>query len=227
MKRMLLLLLLCMLVHNQGLWAQEERTQVLVETSKGKLVLELYNETPKHRDNFLRMVESKAYDGVVFHRVIREFVVQGGNLNSKGLGREQELPDDSISGVIPAEIMTDLFVHERGALAAARQSDEVNPGRVSSASQFYIVTGKYHTAFDLEEIMSQNGIKYTEAQKEGYMMRGGTPSLDGAYTVFGRLIEGWKVIDKIQRVETDEVDRPIKDIVIKSMSIYIPKKKKK
>ncbi|MDO4692096.1 MAG: peptidylprolyl isomerase [Porphyromonadaceae bacterium] len=227
MKRILLLLLLSMLASTQGLWAQQERTQVLVETSKGKFVLELYNETPRHRDNFIRMVESKAYDGVIFHRVIRDFVVQGGNLNSRGLAEGQELPDDSISGVIPAEIMPDLFVHERGALAAARQSDEVNPERVSSASQFYIVTGKYHTAFDLEELMSKNGIKYTDRQREAYMMHGGTPSLDGAYTVFGRLVEGWKVIDKIQRVETNDIDRPSRDVVIKRMSIYTPKKKKK
>lgn len=219
------LLLLFFLCYSTAVYAQEERTQVLLETSKGKIVLELYNETPLHRDNFIANVKSGNYDGVIFHRVIREFVIQGGNLNSKALVKGQELEDDQQAGTLPAELMPERFIHERGALAAARQPDEVNPEKVSSASQFYIVTGKYHTAFDLDELEQKHGYKYTAEQRDAYMMHGGTPSLDGAYTVFGRLLEGWSVVDKIQRVSTNDEDRPEKDVFIKRASIYIPKKK--
>ncbi len=221
----------CWLVASVGLnlWSQEAtpktRTRVCFETNKGDFTVELYNRTPKHRANFLRLIEEKAYDDVIFHRVIKNFVVQGGNLNSKNIKKNEILADDSTSGVIDAEIMANLFIHERGALAAARQPDEVNPERKSSASQFYIVTGKYYTDFDLEEIEAKNGIHYTPEQKERYMFKGGTPELDGAYTVFGRLIDGWKTIDKIQRLETDEVDRPVKAVRIERAYLVEAKKK--
>lgn len=222
MRPYILLLLLTLLSTRLG--AQDERTQVLLETNKGKIVIELYNETPLHRDNFLSKVRSGAYDGVQFHRIVREFVVQGGNLRSKNLPKGTDLDDDSNEGTLPPEIMVERFVHERGALAAARQADEVNPGRLSSATQFYIVTGKYHTVYDLNEIEKTHGHTYTAEQREGYMLRGGAPSLDGAYTVFGRLIEGWRVVDKMQRIATDELDRPEKPIIIRRASIHTPKK---
>lgn len=212
--------LLLVLLALPTLMAQaDRRTRILVETNKGKLTLELYNETPRHRDNFIRLVKQGAYDGVAFHRIVRDFVVQGGMLQTKGLAEEQALPEDTLGLTLPAEIMPEHFIHQRGALAAARQSDEVNPERRSSGSQFYIVTGKYHTAFDLEELMQANGRQYTKEQLEAYMLHGGTPSLDGAYTVFGRLIDGWKVVDKMQRVETNDEDRPLKPVLIKRMSI--------
>lgn len=199
---------------------------MLVETSKGKFVLELFNETPRHRDNFLSKVRSGAYDGTIFHRVIKEFMVQGGNLLSKDLGKksDEELADDSTSGTIEAEIQPQLFIHERGMLAAARLSDDENPKRESSASQFYIVTGKYCTDLDLKKEMEKNGQHYTEAQREAYKIHGGAPHLDGAYTIFGRLLDGWGTIDKIQRVETDDNDRPLKNVYVKRMTIYQPKK---
>lgn len=203
----------------------QERTQILVETNKGKFILELYNETPHHRDAFLRHVQAGDYDGVIFHRIIRDFMIQGGNLQTKGLKPSADLPEDSIVGTLPAEIMPERFIHERGALAAARQSDEVNPEMRSSASEFYIVTGKFFTDMDLKEQQEQSGVTYTQEQIDAYKFRGGAPHLDGAYTVFGRLIDGWKTVDKIQRVETKEADRPLKNVVIRRMTIHIPKKK--
>ena len=188
--------------------------------------MELFNETPRHRDNFIAKVKSGAYDGTIFHRVIKEFMVQGGNMLSKEAKYQkvEELEDDSLSGTLEAEILPKLYVHERGVLAAARLSDELNPKRLSSASQFYVVTGKYYTALDLKKEAEKNGMDYTQEQKDTYMHKGGAPHLDGAYTIFGRLLDGWGTIDKIQRVETDEADRPLKNVYVKRMSIYTPKK---
>ncbi len=228
--RTIFLATFCWLIASVGLslWSQEERpqerTRVCFETSKGDFTVELYNETPKHRANFLRLIEERAYENVIFHRVIRNFVVQGGNLKTKTWDKESLLPEDSTAGTLDAEIMAERFIHERGALAAARQPDEVNPERKSSASQFYIVTGKYYTDFDLDEIEQKNGLHYTPEQRERYMFKGGTPELDGEYTVFGRLIDGWKTIDKIQRLETDEVDNPKKTVRIERAYIVQAKR---
>ncbi len=228
--RTIFLATFCWLIASVGLslWSQEdkpqERTRVCFETNKGDFTVELYNETPKHRANFLRLIEERAYENVIFHRVIRNFVVQGGNLKTKTWDKESLLPEDSTAGTIDAEIMAERFIHERGALAAARQPDEVNPQRKSSATQFYIVTGKYYTDFDLDEFEEKNGLHYTPEQREHYMFKGGTPELDGAYTVFGRLIDGWKTIDKIQRLETDELDNPKKTVRIERAYIVHPKR---
>ncbi len=220
----------CWLIASVGLslWSQDiqvqERTRVRFETSKGDFTIELYNETPKHRANFLRLIDEKAYENVIFHRVIKNFVVQGGNLQTKTWDKESLLPEDPTAGVLDAEIMTERFIHERGALAAARQPDEVNPERKSSATQFYIVTGQYYTDFDLDELEQKKGLHYTPEQRERYMFKGGTPELDGEYTVFGRLIDGWKTIDKIQNLETDEVDNPKKTVRIKRAYLVQAKK---
>ncbi len=202
-----------------------ERTQVLVETSRGKFVVELYNETPIHRDSFLSHVRAGDYEGVEFHRVISGFMIQGGNLLTRGLGRGVELPDDSVSGTLPAEIRFPEFIHERGALAAARTSDELNPERRSSASQFYIVTGRHFTEYDLREEVRRRPREYSDAQRDVYKYQGGAPHLDGEYTIFGRLLEGWRTVDKIQHVETDDDDRPTKPITIKRMTILEGKKR--
>lgn len=220
-----LLILICSVMSLFLAKGQEERPQVLIETNRGKFVVELYNETPLHRDNFLRLVREGAYDGVIFHRIINQFVVQAGNLRSKGIKPGQQLPEDFTELRLPAEIVADKFVHHRGALAAARQGDDVNPEKLSSSTQFYIVTGKYYTEFDLQEKMAKNGCRYTEQQKQAYMREGGTPSLDGGYTVFGRVISGYGSVDKMQRVVTDEHNRPLKNVVIKRMSIVEGKKK--
>ena len=193
----------------------QARPQVLVETSKGPFILELYNETPIHRDNFLRLVDSRAYEGVQFHRVIKDFMIQTGHLGTKGLNRDAPLPQDSTEGTIAGEFHPELFVHVRGALAAARQPDDINPEMRSSACQFYIVTGKYYTDFDLKEQEAGRSWKYSEEQKKQYMFD----------TVFGRLLDGWGTVDKIQRLETDNEDRPLKNVIIKRMSRYTPKAK--
>lgn len=200
--------------------AQNEgkRPQVLVETSKGKFILELFNETPKHRDAFLARVEQGDYQGTLFHRVIKGFMIQGGNLLSKGKKANEELDEDEAAGTIPAEFRPEQYVHVRGVLAAARQGDETNPERKSSGSQFYIVTGKFYTALDLDGESNKHGIKYTEEQRKAYMTEGGAAHLDGTYTIFGRVLDGYKVVDKIQRVETNDEDRPTKNVVILRMT---------
>ena len=223
MKRILFLLALLALPLPK-LWGQE-RPQVLVETSKGPFIIELYNETPIHRDNFLRLVDEGAYVGVQFHRVIKDFMVQTGHLKTRGLDRKLELPEDSTESTLPGEFHPELYVHVRGAVAAARQPDDVNPEMRSSSCQFYIVTGKYFTEYDLKEKAQGRSWQYTDEQKKQYMFEGGAPHLDGTYTVFGRLLDGWGTIDKIQRVDTDDNDRPLKNIIIKSMRRYTPKKK--
>lgn len=208
--------------------AQEIRPQVLIETNKGKLIVELYNETPKHRDNFLNKVREGAYADVIFHRIIKDFMIQGGNLEAKSsLKPDDALPTDSLAGSVPAEIMPDRYIHLRGSLAAARLPDEMNPNKESSATQFYIVTGKFYTLYDLQEKMTKGGYQYTPEQLQQYMKEGGTPHLDGNYTVFGRLVDGWKVVEKIQRIQTNEEDRPLKSIIIRSMRILSDKERKK
>lgn len=202
----------------QAQTASTGRTQVLVETSKGKFILELFDETPLHKAAFLKNVREGRYNGTLFHRVIKGFMVQGGNVLSKGLKEQDVLEDDSV-GTIEPEFRTSDFVHVRGMLAAAREGDEVNPKKKSSASQFYIVTGKYYTALDMLKESDKNGVKYSDEQRKAYMTEGGAAHLDGAYTIFGRLIEGYKVVDKIQQVETNEDDRPLKNIVVKQMTI--------
>lgn len=194
-------------------------TRVLVETNKGKFVLELFDDTPLHRDNFIRLVREGRYDGTLFHRVIKGFMIQGGNLLSKGLKYDDELPEDSIAGTIVPEFLPEKYVHLRGMLAAARQGDELNPDKRSSASQYYIVTGKYYTELDLREESKKHGWSYKLDQLKAYMLEGGAAHLDGTYTIFGRVLEGYPTVDKIQRVETDENDRPTKNVVVKRMTI--------
>ena len=225
MKLQLLGLLTGLLLFLHSLDAQN-RPQVLVETNKGNFISELFNETPIHRDRFLQHVDQHAYDGVLFHRVIKDFMVQTGNLNTKGLTPDKPLGDDSQEPTLQGEFHPELFVHVRGALAAARQPDEENPEKRSSYSQFYVVTGKYYTDFDLDEYEVGRTWKYTPEQREDYKHLGGAAHLDGDYTVFGRLLDGWGTIDKIQRVATDDNNRPLKNVLIKRMSRYTPKEKK-
>lgn len=217
---LLLGLLFPLLLHAQP------RPQVLVETTKGNFIIELFNETPIHRDSFLGHVDKHDYDGVIFHRVIKDFMVQTGNLQTRGLAASKPLGDDSQEATLPAEILPSQYVHVRGYLGAARQPDEANPEKRSSYSQFYIVTGKYYTDFDLTDFEQGRSWKYSPEQRQAYKMEGGAAHLDGDYTVFGRLLDGWGTIDKIQRVETDDNNRPLKNVLIKRMSRYTPKEKK-
>ena len=201
------------------LQAQEKETLVLIETDKGKVKVKLYNETPKHRDNFIKHVEEHLYDGLLFHRVIKQFMIQGGDINSKEAPMDKHLGDGELDYTLPAEFVYPQYFHRRGALCAARMPDDENPEKASSPNQFYIVTGKYYTEMELNKMEAEKGITLTEEQRKAYMLEGGAPHLDGNYTVFGQVIDGMKVVDKIQFVETNEEDRPIKNVAIKTMRI--------
>lgn len=198
-----------------------ERPEVLIETTKGNIRLQLYNETPLHRDNFLKLIrEYHFYDSLLFHRVIPDFMIQAGDPYSKNAKPGELLGDHSLDYNIPAEIHLPQLYHKRGALAAAREPDEVNPNHESSSSQFYIVYGKKQTdktlAIQQQRLDSvfNDSIKMTADMTETYKNIGGTPHLDGGYTVFGEVVEGMDVVDRIQQVERDNNDRPIENVRI-------------
>ena len=238
-------------------------TKVELQTTYGNIVVELYNETPQHRDNFIKLVKEGYYDGVLFHRVIKDFMIQTGDGNSKTAGPDTSLGDGDPGYTIPAEFVYPKYFHKRGALAAARTGDQVNPERRSSGSQFYIVTGKIYSSDELkamtqrmtelkkqdifrrlvmenqakikelQEAQDNDGINalqneliqkteaeaastssMTDEQINAYTSIGGTPHLDGQYTVFGEVIKGMDVVDKIQNVTTGRMDRPTVDVKI-------------
>ena len=199
--------------------AQEVETLVLIETSKGKIKVKLYNETPLHRDNFIKLVKEGTYDGLLFHRIIKQFMVQGGDVTSKDSPPEEHLGDGDMGYTIPAEFVYPRYFHKRGALCAARNDDEENPTKASSGSQFYIVTGKHFTSMELDKKEKEENITFTPEQRKAYMIEGGAPHLDNEYTVFGEVVKGIKVADKIQFVLTNEEDRPLKNIIIERMTI--------
>lgn len=193
----------------------KDNADVLIETTYGNIKIKLYDETPLHKENFLKLVSEKLYDDQIFHRVINNFMIQAGDPKSKNAKPGQPLGYGDLGYTIPAEFNKDLF-HKKGALAAARQPDNVNPNKESSASQFYIVHGKVYSNQELD-LMEQRGIhiKFTEEQRKTYTTVGGTPHLDYAYTVFGEVIEGIDIVDKIASVKTDKRDRPLNDIKLK------------
>ncbi len=194
---------------------QTEQKMVLVETSMGNITLKLYNETPKHRDNFIKLASDTFFDGCLFHRVINQFMIQGGDPDSKNPQAAQPIGSGGPGYTIPAEIMPGLF-HKKGALAAARMGDNVNPEKESSGSQFYIVQGKVFSDNDLDMLEARRGSKFTDAEREAYRTIGGTPHLDGNYTVFGEVVEGLDVVDKIAAVPTHPSNnRPLEDIKMK------------
>ena len=247
----------------------EKRTQVEIKTSLGDIVVELYNETPKHRDNFIKLVKEGYYDGVLFHRVIKDFMIQTGDGSSKNAKKDDLLGAGDLNYTIPAEFVYPKFFHKKGALAAARTGDQVNPERASSGSQFYIVTGRVCNDDEMrmmeqrleygkkqsifqslamqhrDEIieMQRNGdqagleklqneliplveaeyakdpAKFTEEQRQAYSTIGGAPHLDGQYTVFGEVVKGLEVVDKIQNVTTGANDRPVDDVKIISAKV--------
>lgn len=201
------------------LQAQDAETMVLIDTDFGKIKVKLFNDTPQHRDNFIKNVNAHLYDGLLFHRVIKQFMVQGGDINSKDAPIEQHLGDGDPEYTIPAEIVYPKYFHKRGMLCAARVGDDENPERASSASQFYIVTGKFFTSMELDKKEKEDNMTFTPEQRDAYMLEGGDPHLDGKYTVFGEVVKGIKIVEKIQLMETNEDDRPTKNIKIKSMTI--------
>ncbi|MDD2436061.1 MAG: peptidylprolyl isomerase [Massilibacteroides sp.] len=199
--------------------AQEVETLVLIDTDMGKIKVKLYNETPLHRDNFIKHVKEKTYEGLLFHRVIKQFMIQAGDINSKDASLDQELGSGDLDYTLPAEIVYPNYFHKAGALCAARQDDDQNPEKASSATQFYIVTGTFFTEMELNKMEKEKHIQWTPEQRDAYMHLGGAPHLDGKYTVFGEVVSGMKVVDKIQFVKTNEKDRPLKNVKIKSMEI--------
>jgi len=243
----------------------KKMTKVKLETSLGDIVVALYNETPKHRDNFIKLVKEGYYNGVLFHRVIKDFMIQTGDGNSKTAGPDDMLGNGDPGYTIEAEFVYPKYFHKRGVLAAARTGDEYNPERRSSGSQFYIVTGRLFSSDQLRSMLEsqkqeifrrlimenqariqqlqqeqdqagtlalQNElIKQTEAeaakspynftdeQIDAYTSVGGAPHLDGQYTVFGEVVSGMDVVDKIQNTTTGRMNRPTVDIKIIKASI--------
>ena len=212
-------LLLVGLLTSVHLQAQDVETLVLIDTDMGKIKVKLFKDTPLHRDNFIKNVKEKRYDGLLFHRVIKQFMIQGGGIDSKDAPIEKHLGDGDPGYTIPAEIVYPKYFHKRGMLCAARTSDEENPERASSGTQFYIVTGKFYTEMELDKMEKSDNKTFTPEERQAYMLEGGAPHLDNKYTVFGEVVKGMKVVDKIQFVETNEEDRPLKNIKIKTMTI--------
>lgn len=182
-----------------------------LETNYGTMTIKLYNSTPKHRDNFIKLVEQGFYDGLLFHRVINGFMIQGGDPESKNAAADKQLGSGGPGYQIPAEFNPDN-VHVKGALAAARTN---NPQKKSSGSQFYIVHGKPVTNEQLDGISSKKGITYSPDIRKEYLENGGAPFLDDDYMVFGKVIDGMDVIDKIATSKTGRGDRPVEDVKMK------------
>ena len=194
------------------------QNKVSILTTKGEIVILLYEETPKHRSSFLKLVQEEFYDSTLFHRVIAEFIIQVGDPQSKSSSKSTRLGDGGPGYTIASEI-DNKYIHKRGALAAARQGDDINPNRRSSGSQFYIVQGRVYPRKYLPKFEESRGEKYTEEQQRLYETVGGTPHLDGQYTVFGEVIQGIEIVEMISKTRTGRGDRPIEDIMIIKMKI--------
>lgn len=190
-------------------------TEVLIKTSMGNIKIALYNETPQHRDNFIKLVQEGYYDGVLFHRIIKGFMIQTGDPDSKTAKPGQHLGMGGPEYRIPAEFVSNIY-HKRGAVAAARDN---NPAKASSGSQFYIVDGTVYDENYLQMISQRTGKTFSEEQKIAYTNIGGAPFLDGDYTVFGEVISGMEVVDKIASQVKDDNDRPLEDIKIISAKV--------
>lgn len=219
MKRVLFLIALAMGASTR-LCAQTSTTEVLLETTMGNIRIALYDETPQHRDNFLKLTKMGSYDSLLFHRVIKDFMVQSGDIFSKNAKPGQLLGMGDYDYTQEPEFRLPKIFHRRGVVAAAREGDEKNPERRSGASQFYIVWGKIYDDRRLDytqtklDSITNGAVQLTPEMREVYKTIGGTPHLDGQYTVFGEVTEGLNLIEKMQLVETDKNDRPLEDIRI-------------
>lgn len=208
---------------------KQKEQKVLIQTTEGDITLKLYNETPLHRDNFIRLVKAKTYNGVLFHRVIETFMIQGGDPTSKTAAPDVMLGDGDVGYTVPAEFRTPAIYHKYGVLAAAREGDESNPEKASSGCQFYIVVGKKFTDEQLDKLQESKIARYGHANdstykfspraRRDYKTIGGTPHLDGNYTVYGEVLKGMDVVERISKVETNDEDRPVKDIRIIRMKL--------
>lgn len=247
-----------------------KETMLKIETSLGDITVKLYNETPLHRDNFIKLAKDGTYNGTLFHRVIKDFMVQAGDPDSKNAPKGKMLGSGDVGYTVPAEFVYPQYFHKKGVLSAARQGDDTNPKKASSGCQFYIVTGKVYndsTLLGMEQQKNQNKLTnvfnalaqkhmkeiykmrkandeeglyalqdtllaqaeaeaakqpdfhFTPEQIKAYTTVGGTPHLDGEYTVFGEVLEGMDIVDKIQKVKTDRSDRPEEDVKIINVSV--------
>ncbi|MBO5866026.1 MAG: peptidylprolyl isomerase [Bacteroidaceae bacterium] len=227
MKRVLYLFVILLLAAcgSSGDAKSSAPAKVRMHTTAGVIDLRLYDDTPKHRDNFLKLVEEQQFDSLLFHRVIKDFMIQGGDPTSKNAPAGAMLGEGDLGYTIEAEFMPQVHFHRRGVLAAAREGDMVNPSKASSASQFYIVWGQVYTKEQLEKY--KEFYKYrmgkelvlTPEQETAYTTVGGTPHLDGEYTVFGEVVSGLDVVETIQCVECDMNDRPLEDVRILKVEI--------
>lgn len=220
MKRHLLTLTMAVLFGSLISVAQTSTTEVLFETTEGNIRIALYDETPLHRDNFLKLTRMHVYDSLLFHRVIKNFMIQSGDTNSKNAKPGQRLGTGDFDYTLEPEFRLPQIIHRRGCVAMAREPDAVNPEMRSSACQFYIVWGKRFSSEEIEkaqerlDTMTHGRVKLTQEMIKVYKSVGGTPHLDGQYTVFGEVTEGLDVVERIQKAETDEFDRPFEDIRI-------------
>ncbi len=203
---------------SSGNGSNNQNILVKMETTMGDITVKLYDETPEHRDNFLSLIEDGFYEDVLFHRVINQFMIQAGDPMSRDAVPGEPLGSGGPGYTIPAEIVSGIY-HRRGALAAARQGDQMNPERESSGSQFYIVHGRVFTEEGLRQMAEERDLDLNEEQKELYTTIGGTPHLDNAYTVFGQVLEGMEVVERIAAMETDDRDRPLEDVSIVRMEV--------
>jgi len=220
MNRYLLTLTMAVLFGSLISVAQTSTTEVLFETTEGNIRIALYDETPLHRDNFLKLTRMHVYDSLLFHRVIKNFMIQSGDTNSKNAKPGQRLGTGDFDYTQEPEFRLPQIIHRRGCVAMAREPDVVNPEMRSSACQFYIVWGKRFSSAEIEkaqerlDTMTHGRVKLTQEMIKVYKSVGGTPHLDGQYTVFGEVTEGLDVVERIQKAETDEFDRPFEDIRI-------------
>ena len=200
--------------------AQTSTAEVLLETTEGNIRIALYDETPMHRDNFLKLTKMHIYDSLLFHRVIKDFMIQSGDTNSKNAKPGQQLGTGDFDYTVEPEFRLPQIFHRRGCVAMAREPDNVNPEMRSSACQFYIVWGKRFSSADIEkaqerlDTLTHGRVKLTPEMIKTYKSVGGTPHLDGQYTVFGEVTEGLNIVERIQKSETDDYDRPFEDIRI-------------
>jgi len=265
MKKTLSIALFCLVLLTSCARRNDMEPVIKFKTTEGNFTVRLYPETPKHRDNFVKLVESGYYNGVLFHRVIADFMIQAGDPESRNAGKNKMLGSGDVKYTIPAEIVYPKYYHKKGALAAARQGDDENPERVSSGAQFYVVKGHVfndeqlnaleqknklrienelvqkemklkknelekfvteHNELKMKELkdsiitmvenqMIQNPVwKFTEQQRNDYKTIGGTPHLDGQYTVFGEVIDGIEIVSNISKVKTGKLDRPLENVRI-------------